>query len=274
MEFFNQTKGYNIYFKHGKDHAKFLLDEAASLSDPSIQNMEKQWSRCLDDPSYLVAFVKFETDYGFSSDSYPMACFRTDLKVGDRVFVTNVDPTAKIGVIESFSFLNWACSWTVLCKENEATITRDKCFILVSLTREAPDMDPLRPLPTAKVLKFFGFKRVKTKSSTFTLALMMENYTSRLFVLFRKNGVDYQLRDLEDEYYSPGEPISVYMDEWPFARNWLAHSGENLYWRTIKMAIAFINNEDLTEFMKPIGSKDKTLYPPQLDEVEETIVNF
>lgn len=65
--------------------------------------------------SYIIAFVSFED----STKEFPVQCFRTDIKQGDKVIVRRADQKLRPALVKDLKYLNWDCSGRIECKSDE-----------------------------------------------------------------------------------------------------------------------------------------------------------
>ncbi|HFT1886983.1 TPA: hypothetical protein RG816_004393 [Klebsiella pneumoniae] len=71
--------------------------------------------------SYIIAFVKFDD----SDMTYPVECFRTDIKPQGRVLVRLANERIKQATVERVDYLNWDCTGRIAWKAGEARLDEE-----------------------------------------------------------------------------------------------------------------------------------------------------
>ncbi len=208
--------------------------------------------------SYIIAFVQLTA----SGPTYPVECFRTDMKVGDAVLVEFPNRPITPASVVQVRYLNWNCSAKVRCKVTEATKDDDgewslrNCPLVVGLTtRESLIIE----------LKRRGWVSLRP-SRMHRAPLTNSNTTASANILLRTNGVDLQI--LSAKRASLPRPFSLNQEsvtEGDFVRHHLAHTTFNLFEGILRFANSFMADEGNYErFFKSVGASDK-----RTDELKE-----
>lgn len=203
--------------------------------------------------SYIIAFISFEN----SSKEFPVQCFRTDLKSGDKVVVRRADGKLRLAMIQRLKYLNWDCNSRIECKLDEATQKSDGEIVL-------PKASPLiYGISTAdtfiRELKSQGWTSVKYINRTYRAVLGNSNESSISYILVRKNGLDIQIISCNNN--EPIQPFGIYsrsLSEGKVVRHSLAHTSFNLFEGILRFSKIFIDDEtDLDRYFVPQGCSDK-----------------
>src|SRR5690349_4533253 len=211
--------------------------------------------------SYIVAFVKFSE----TGSDYPLECFRTDLKMGDRVVVLLADGRLRSAAIAELKYLNWDCRGQVLCRMDEITTDAQG---KKSLPKDLPVHVGLATSDALVVsLRKGGWIQLRPSSNVHRAILTYSNNTQTANVFIRRNGVDLQI--LPERAEIVPQEFSVFqgsISEGRVVRHFLAHTTFNLFDGIRRFSISFQNNEnEYDRFFNPVGSKDKRT--PKLREL-------
>lgn len=199
--------------------------------------------------SYIVAFVRY-SEYG---DTYPVECFRTDLKPGDEVITRNSSGMQKVAKIVQLKYLNWKCQTKIQSKLSELHINN-------RLQIRPPKFTGLATKEALiKKLRENGWKPFKPPTNVYQVLLTQSNSTKTANILIRANGIDIQLLELKEE--TNNKPYSQYTDSvtiGKFIKHHLSHTPCNLFEKIIEFSEDFLNNEpNLEAYFTTIGKKDK-----------------
>lgn len=205
--------------------------------------------------SYIVAFVS----YGKEPQTYPVNCWRTDIKPGDAVVVQqgHEGSPLKWAKVMATHFLNWECKHSIACLASEASF--DSLGII--LPKPTPYVSGLSRAQAIQAhLKQTGWRQYQPVSRQFKSAHSFHNGQQFANIFVRANGIDIQIIDgHENEALTPAGRLSFYFrDYFKIVRHTLSHSDVNLFELTARFADRFRNAAGpYDEFLKPIGSSDK-----------------
>ncbi len=76
--------------------------------------------------SYIIAFISFED----STKEFPVQCFRTDIKQGDKVIARRADGKLRPAIVQDLKYLNWDCNGRIECKSDEVEHRSDGGIVL------------------------------------------------------------------------------------------------------------------------------------------------
>ncbi|MHA6203692.1 hypothetical protein ACXU4B_04605 [Dyella soli] len=202
--------------------------------------------------SYIIAYVKFS---GTALD-YPVECYRTDLKVDENVLVRLADGGLKQAVVTRVIFLNWDCKSRIECKESEATSDSEGNLLP---PRGSPVTKGLAtPKAAGEALRKQGWIPI-APFSYYNLVFTRSNDSQTANILFRKNGVDFQiLSSIPEVEPKPFSPFLHELTDGRIVRHYLSQTTFNLYEGVLRFSESFHRNENEYErFFKPVGSKEK-----------------
>ena len=204
--------------------------------------------------SYIIGFIEFED----SSTDYPVECFRTDLQPGDRVLVRIDNGKLKPGIVTRLEYLNWNCKGRIECPIAEALVGDDGVL-------SPPPGSPISvglasAQPVIARLKSEGWVPLKSSQNMHRSILSNSNSTQSANILFRRNGVDFQIlpkrHDVAPRAYSY---LKHAVTEGRVVRHFLARTTFNLYEGVLRFSQSFMSNEgNYDRFFNPVGSRDKT----------------
>ena len=202
--------------------------------------------------SYLVAFIKFSE----SGSDYPVECYRTDIAVGDQVFVDLPQKPLQKATVARLAYLNWDCKGQIVCKASEAAQDSDGfLFIPSGLPRFVGLTNSKQAI---SLLREKGWIPQKSSIKTYREILTYTNSLETAHILFRKNGVDFQIvPDKPVDAHKPYTLLQVSLSEThgKLVRHYLANSPLNLYEHAAHFASAFANDEANYEtFFQSMGS--------------------
>uniref|UniRef100_A0ABX1N6H9 Uncharacterized protein n=1 Tax=Aromatoleum buckelii TaxID=200254 RepID=A0ABX1N6H9_9RHOO len=203
--------------------------------------------------SYIIAFVSFEE----SNKKFPVQCFRTDIKLGDKVVVRRTDGKLRFATIEHLKYLNWDCNGRIECRKDESTLNADGDIVLPN------DCPLIYGISTADVfvkeLKSIGWVPVKSRQRMYRTVLANLNASNIAYIFVRKNGLDIQI--LPRPNIIQIKPYTVYdksLTEGKVVRHSLAHTTFNLFEGVLRFSNSFLSNgEDLERYFVPQGFTDR-----------------
>uniref|UniRef100_E6XLQ0 Uncharacterized protein n=1 Tax=Shewanella putrefaciens (strain 200) TaxID=399804 RepID=E6XLQ0_SHEP2 len=203
--------------------------------------------------SYIIAFISFED----STKEFPVQCFRTDIKQGDKVIARRADGKLRPAIIRDLKYLNWDCNGRIECKADEIEHRSDGEIIL-------PKGSPLAygistPDVFIKELKSHGWVPVKSKRRQYRTVLGFANSANVAYIFVRKNGVDIQMLPRTDnQIVKPYSMHEISFNEGKMVQHFLAHTTFNLFEGILRFSKSFIENEaDLERYFIPQGRSDK-----------------
>jgi hypothetical protein len=201
--------------------------------------------------SYLIAFVQFST----TGEIYPVECFRTDIIAGDVVLVQIPQRALTTATVAKTGYLNWNCSGQLKCKISEATQNQDGTWAIQKLPTAVSMVTSEAAISELKRLGWVSLH----SSKTYMAALTNSNNTASGNILFRRNGVDFQI--IHEKRFTLPHPFTLKQESTTvgrFVRHYLSHTTFNLYEGVLRFASSFISNEDdYDRFFKTTGSSDK-----------------
>ncbi|MGW8142414.1 hypothetical protein [Sphingomonas zeae] len=202
--------------------------------------------------SYRIAHVRF-TKYG---RTYPVNCYRRDLKTGDVVVVGMAqEGIIKVAELDSVEFLNWNCANSILGKRSEFQRGADGCQEIV---RGVPKGDTLETfVDLFDKLKGMGWLPFKPTSKVWKVVFSKSLPSISGIIAFRKNGIDFQSFDGPVIPGISGRHITIsIVGGVLFSRNWYYKSGIDLFDFTVSFANALERREpNLVPYYKGIGQK-------------------
>lgn len=203
--------------------------------------------------SYIIAFVK----YVDAKKSYPVQCFRADIKTNDQVIVRRSDGKLNHATVKELKYLNWDCNGRIECKKSEAG--KDKKGHII-LPRNLPiTVGIVTPDAFIKELRALGWTPLKPAHKMYKAILAKKNCSHTAYIRVRKNGIDIQLFQSEKDYDLV--PYSLYKygaSEGRVVRHALAHTTFNLYEGILRFSNSFTHDEqNLDKYFVPVGEKDK-----------------
>lgn len=205
--------------------------------------------------SYIIAFVSYANE----ERTYPVSCWRTDIKPGDAVVVQqgHGSHVLKWARVDRLLFLNWECKHHIACLASEARF--DSLGIL--LPKPIPMFAGLsRPEEVWHHLRQSGWTRCPTVSRLFKSAFCRHNGRQFANIFFRSNGVDIQIinGNVNEALTTGGELSFFQRDHFTVVRHTLSHSHLNLFEMIVRFAEAFQNDAgQYEEFLKPVGKSDR-----------------
>ena len=202
--------------------------------------------------SYIVAFIKFSE----SGNDYPVECYRTDIEVGDHVFVDLPQKPFQRATVARLAYLNWDCKGQIACKASEAAQDADGFLFIPNGVPRFVGLTCSRQ--AISLLREQGWIPQKSSIKTYREILTYSNSLETAHILFRKNGVDFQI--------VPGRPVdrpkpysllqvSLSDTHGKLVRHYLANSPRNLYEEAAHFAGAFASDEaNYEKFFQSMGS--------------------
>jgi len=185
--------------------------------------------------AYIIAHVAFDN----SGKTYPVNCFRTDVRIGHQVVVKMNKGPLKWAQVVDTNYLNWSCQNSVVCLANEAQFTVDGIIL--------PPGDSLtikgltRPSELATRLFKLGWVPRRAASKMYRMAYSAENRTQTALILMRKNGIDVQIIDgRHPKVIKPNSVLSIRRTDGPFFAQTLHGSLNNVFERTAAFGAAFL----------------------------------
>lgn len=203
--------------------------------------------------SYIIAFVSGIT----SSKSFPVNCFRIDLKVGDHVIVRLFNRQLIYAEITGLRYLNWDCKGRIECKVSETSIGPEGRVIL-------PPGLPIHvgvatSISLINELRLIGWVPIKKRQKMYSSVLANVNSSSNAYIFIRKNGIDIQVLPSPNPIIP--KPYSLYegsFTQGQVVRHSLPHTTFNLFYGILRFSDSFLNNEkNLDRYFVPQGSTDK-----------------
>lgn len=200
--------------------------------------------------SYIIASVK----YSDLAKEYPVECFRTDIKPGDKVIVELSDGRLAKAIVAAVSYLNWTCKSKIICKAEEGTVS-DGSFKLIPGTPSRIGLvsgDCLIAL-----LRERGWTPLRyTNTYRMVLAYNNEIQTGRVWV--RKNGVDLQLLPDIQPLPRPFSSLTSARSDGRVVLHYLSHTTFNLFEGVVRFTRAFERNEGAYDrFFTTVGRGDR-----------------
>lgn len=156
--------------------------------------------------SYRIAYVRFRA----GERTYPVNCNRADLEVGDLVIVDmNEGSDFKTARIAEIVFKNWNCKNTIFCLRDELkTDKAGKSFVEITYRAEGllhSVEDVYRHLESR------GWVHHKPKQSTWRAAYTLVRSSESVTILFRKNGIDFRMRDKSVAHWYHESEVDLYV---------------------------------------------------------------
>lgn len=214
--------------------------------------------------SYRVAHVRFTK----SGRTYPVNCHRRDLNPGDIVVVEMAaEQTLKVAQFDSLEHLNWRCSNTIICRRSELQRNDRGENVVV---RHSPKGDVLETLSDlGGALINAGWRSFAPTSRAFQRIFAKAFDTIGAAIIFRRNGIDYQLFDSPELPGIVGQQMSYAPSNGRLVRNWYYHSEQDLFDRTLAFAQALERPPlNVEPFFHGLGSKPPKP-PREVDELGE-----
>lgn len=201
--------------------------------------------------SYIVAFLS----YG-SKQAYTANCYRTDIKVGDRVIVRRHDNALRQATVTDLQFLNWDCKSRIECLVSEAAF--DGKLVLPEPPRVVSGLATVERV--WEHLKSTGWMKMPTMSRHYKAAFSYFNQHDWSNLYFRSNGIDLQIiKGRDNEALTETMRLSFFVrPHFQTVRHSLSHSDDNLFELTADFADKFRNRaDDYSHYMIPQGDSDK-----------------
>jgi hypothetical protein len=205
--------------------------------------------------SYIIAFGS----YGNETKTYPVNCWRTDIKAGDAVVVQqgHEGSPLKRAVVVATHYLNWTCQHSIACLASEARFDS----LGITLPKPTPYVSGLSRAEALKArLKQTGWQQHLPVSRQFKSAHSFYNSQQHANIFMRANGIDIQIIDShENEALTRDRRLSfMFREHFRIVRHTLSHSGVNLFELTAQFADRFRDGAgSYDEFLKPVGRSDK-----------------
>ncbi len=203
--------------------------------------------------SYIIAFISFED----STREFPVQCFRTDIKQGDKVIVRRTDGKLRPAIVQNLKYLNWDCNGRIECKADEIEHRSNGEIVL---PKGAPLVYGVSSSDVfIKGLKSHGWVPVKSKRRQYRTVLGFANKSNVAYIFVRKNGIDIQmLPRVDNQIVKPYSMHEISFNEGKMVQHFLAHTTFNLFEGILRFSKSFIENEaDLERYFIPQGRSDK-----------------
>ncbi len=221
--------------------------------------------------SYRIAYVQFPNIAGqfpTKEKSYPVNCFRADIKVDDYVIVNlpNQKFSIKKAKVISVAFLNWDCKNNIVCLVSE--FLREKgarAYLYQPSDGKIHTENDLR-----KFLIENKWKLEKPYSKTWRAFFFANNKKQSAIIMFRKNGIDFQIfpKIVIPDRSACGK-IHASISIGKVARHGYYKSEVDLFEFTAKFGASFVKNtSQYDEFFKSKG-QPRPRYSPPRDEMQD-----
>lgn len=214
--------------------------------------------------TYRVAHVRFSK----SGQAYPVNCHRKDILKGDIVVIEMVKKQAlKVAEVDRIEFLNWKCSNNLICKRSEFHKKNGRVIV----KRDPPKGDSIETFSDLfGALKSLRWTRLIPESKLWNAAFAKSSPHLSGLVLFRKNGIDFQIFDSPEIPGASGGKVSVSVTAGRcFTRNWYYHSGIDLFDFTLSFAKELDRDfANIEPYLTGIGQKPPKPPKPEMKRSE------
>lgn len=207
--------------------------------------------------SYIIAHVAF----GETSQSYPVNCERTDVRVGDEVVVRVHEQGLKWAKIVDLNYLNWNCRNSIECLASEAEFSTTG--ITVADAFKVNGLSNFQQLAVSLFQK--GWTPRIAANRSYRKAYSATNVSQTCLILMRKNGIDVQVIEaLPNSKIAANSRLSTSQKDGPFYCQTFHGSLNNIFERIDVFATAFLDGRAAPDKMLREQKAEKVLpKPPQ-----------
>ncbi len=195
--------------------------------------------------SYRIANVRFSLS---DEQTYPVNCFRADVKAGHKVVVEMADQNKrfKTAIVESVEFKNWNCQNSILCLHSEVIRAPDGTWSFELSHISNGQIHQVRDLED-RLLAAGWSRNYPARKYTYRVIYSYLSDGGTAEVRIRKNGIDFRAPGRSVNHWFYHSEIDLLELCWSFAERW----------RTESVCLEDHFKPRGTAFPRPTGSRDE-----------------